>query len=269
MYSAVQNSSFDTNGLPMGRTGRSPAINRPVKKSYALAAGASDEARAHGATFQTFALLSAMIVLIFACFTNSVRAGGVDQQAPATHDWRLEVIKQPGLSGTQKYRSAVSPRLTGHLRRSAGDRVFFGPGSARLGAKARSVLSAQAQWMKLRPKFGALISGYADDPGSAQRNQDLASKRADAVRQRLINEGVDADRIVIEALGRNEAIAVCRSRMCQAQNRRVMTRVLYILPKVTKNREPSFAPNDPSRQGRGVTMNVPQRSLGNEYKGAR
>lgn len=149
------------------------------------------------------------------------------QQVPGSQEQKIA----PGGN-----KARVSLRLTEHLRYTIGDRVFFSAGSAQLGAKARQVLNAQALWMKRRPKFGALIIGHADDPGSLEDNLYLASRRAAAVRMRLVEEGVAPERLAIEAAGEDQPIAVCEADICRAQNRRVETSILYTLPVVQSGR---------------------------------
>lgn len=111
------------------------------------------------------------------------------------------------------------------LRIEAGDRVFFSPGSAELGSRARSALDAQAHWLMRWHEFEAAIEGHADEPGSEQDNVALSQRRAEAVRQRLIEEGVEPSRIAIVPLGRSVRIATCADTDCRAQNRRAVTLV--------------------------------------------
>jgi outer membrane protein OmpA-like peptidoglycan-associated protein len=111
------------------------------------------------------------------------------------------------------------------LRVEAGDRVFFSPGSADLGSRARTALSAQAQWLMRWHEFEAAIEGHADEPGSEQENVVLSQQRAEAVRQRLIEEGVEPDRLAVVPLGRSVRVATCADTDCRAQNRRAVTLV--------------------------------------------
>jgi peptidoglycan-associated lipoprotein len=111
------------------------------------------------------------------------------------------------------------------LRVEAGDRVFFSPGSADLGSRARTALSAQAQWLMRWHEFEAAIEGHADEPGSEQENVVLSQQRAEAVRQRLIEEGVEPDRLAVVPLGRTVRVATCADTDCRAQNRRAVTLV--------------------------------------------
>lgn len=109
------------------------------------------------------------------------------------------------------------------FRLFVGDRVFFGDRSAELGSRARSLLAAQARWLKQVPHATVIVEGHADDQGSAAFNQELAARRAQAVRERLIAEGIDASRITLEVHGRQRPVALCSDGECAAQNRRVVT----------------------------------------------
>ncbi len=113
--------------------------------------------------------------------------------------------------------------LQNDFRGGVGDRVFFGDASVELGAKSRVVLAAQAEWLRRHPSLTITIEAHADDQGSREFNQQLAHRRAEVVRTRLIDEGVDAKRLKISLRGRDSPLAVCQDPACAAQNRRVLT----------------------------------------------
>lgn len=143
--------------------------------------------------------------------------------APAPTPSAPEVPAGRGQIWDQELRRNVS--IQSKLRNEAGDRVFFGPGSAELGSRARTALAAQALWLKRWREFEAAIEGHADEPGTDQENLTLSARRAEAVRQRLIDEGVEPSRLSVVPLGRSERLASCDDPDCRAQNRRVLTLV--------------------------------------------
>lgn len=112
------------------------------------------------------------------------------------------------------------------FRSKAGDRVFFSPGSAELGSRARAVLQAQAKWLIRYAGLYVVVEGHADDPGSDEANSVIARARAEAVRGRLIEEGVAPDRIRVLARGNAQRVAECLDAVCSAQNRRAVTVVV-------------------------------------------
>lgn len=115
--------------------------------------------------------------------------------------------------------------IQSRLRSEAGDRVFFSAGSAELGSRARVALIAQAQWLIRWHEFEAAIEGHSDEAGSDAENLELSEERAEAVRQRLVAEGVEASRLAVVAQGRAQRIAICTDVDCAAQNRRAVTLV--------------------------------------------
>ncbi len=108
---------------------------------------------------------------------------------------------------------------------AAGDRVFFGEANANLGARARTVLAAQSVWLKRHGDLPIVIEAHSDDRGSRDFNISLSQRRGEIVRDRLIEEGIAAERIVIRAHGNDQPIATCKSPECAAQNRRVVTSI--------------------------------------------
>jgi peptidoglycan-associated lipoprotein len=113
--------------------------------------------------------------------------------------------------------------LQGNFRAVAGDRVFFDEGSAELGARALVVLAAQAAWLKRYPQTAVVVEGHAVEPGTAGENSALAASRAEAVRGRLLEAGVEAERIATMAYGRDRPVAACAEPQCAAQNRRAIS----------------------------------------------
>ena len=99
------------------------------------------------------------------------------------------------------------------------------PAAPSSAAAPASALAAQAQWLKRWHEFEAAIEGHADEPGTEQENVVLSEQRAEAVRQRLIEEGVEPSRLAVVPLGRSIRVATCADTDCRAQNRRAVTLV--------------------------------------------
>jgi outer membrane protein OmpA-like peptidoglycan-associated protein len=129
----------------------------------------------------------------------------------------------PAAQAGERMQLGVQMAPAVEFQTQVGDRVFFSEGSAELGTRARTALEAQAAWLKRHSAFSVTIEGHADDAGAAAHNQDVSWRRAEAVRRRLIESGVAAQRIFIVAYGRDRLIAECTAPGCSAQNRRVVT----------------------------------------------
>ncbi len=137
---------------------------------------------------------------------------------------RAKPIRRPPI---QPPATRVSAALEERFILEAGDRVFFGLGSAELGGRARTVINAQARWLGKRPELDVTVEGYADDPPLLPAQQAaLSKKRAEAVRQRLIAQGVAPGRLSIVPWGRERRLSNCAESACAAQNRRAITVLL-------------------------------------------
>src|SRR5262245_23629616 len=98
--------------------------------------------------------------------------------------------------------------------------VFFDFDRYDLSADARTVLRANADWLKSNPAARVEIEGHCDERGTSEYNLALGAKRAQAVREYLVTLGVAPDRLSTTSYG--EEIPVCResNESCWKQNRR-------------------------------------------------
>jgi len=78
-----------------------------------------------------------------------------------------------------------------------------------------------AQVLKQTPGTHVLVEGHTDSIGSAAYNQKLSERRAQTVRDRLVEDGIDASRITARGLGKSHPIASNDTAEGRAQNRRV------------------------------------------------
>ena len=87
--------------------------------------------------------------------------------------------------------------------------------------QAREILQHNANWLKANPGVTVSIAGDADERGDITYNLALTQKRADAVRDALVADGVPADRIQF-ATGWGKLYPTCSQsdESCWAQNRR-------------------------------------------------
>ncbi|HAJ79559.1 MAG TPA: hypothetical protein DCO75_07275 [Fibrobacteres bacterium] len=84
-----------------------------------------------------------------------------------------------------------------------------------------SILDALAKSLKESPSINIEIRGYMDSMGKNSVNMQLSQMRAEAVRQYLINQGIDPQRMSALGLGSGNPIADNRSAAGRAMNRRI------------------------------------------------
>ena len=99
--------------------------------------------------------------------------------------------------------------------------VYFETGRKGLTDEAKAQLAAQADLLKLNQDYAVLIQGYTDQQGSATYNKKLGMKRAETVKQELLNGGVAEHQMKVVSLGEDGVLCVDNSDVCRHLNRRV------------------------------------------------
>ena len=118
---------------------------------------------------------------------------------------------------------ANDPTSQAYFQQSIGDRVLFEVDQSSLGEQARQILAAQAVWLTGNGEFSALIEGHADEQGTREYNLALGARRANAVVEFLVSQGVAPGRLQSVTFGKERPIAICSDESCYAQNRRAVT----------------------------------------------
>lgn len=99
--------------------------------------------------------------------------------------------------------------------------VFFDVGKSALKKGAQAILTRIAEQLKSNPDIKVVVEGHTDSTGSTATNQRLSEKRAEAVRDFLVNAGVPGDRVTAVGRGEDQPIATNNTAAGRQQNRRV------------------------------------------------
>jgi peptidoglycan-associated lipoprotein len=119
--------------------------------------------------------------------------------------------------------TASDPSSVAYFQQTVGDRVLFAVDQSTLGPEARAVLDGQARWLSANPGYTALIEGHADEQGTRKYNLALGGRRANAVRDYLVGQGIPASRMQTISYGKERPIQICSTEACYSQNRRSVT----------------------------------------------
>lgn len=106
-----------------------------------------------------------------------------------------------------------------------GDRVYFDTDEYVIRADAQPVLAGQAQWLNRYPGVRVRIEGNADERGTREYNLALGARRANAVRDFLIAQGVSGARIETISFGKERPIDPGSSEEAWAKNRNGRTAI--------------------------------------------
>lgn len=100
--------------------------------------------------------------------------------------------------------------------------VEFESGTSTLTPQSREILDAAATVFTRFPSVGAEVQGHTDSQGADATNQALSQTRAEAVRDYLVGQGVDAAQLTPRGYGEAEPIADNDTAEGRARNRRVV-----------------------------------------------
>jgi chemotaxis protein MotB len=120
-------------------------------------------------------------------------------------------------------------RLQGAIKYTVNSDLLFAPGSWRMSAQGQQIIGRLASQLAPTQQNHLLVSGYTDNApiGEALRrqgvasNQELSQKRADAVMQYLISQGVKPDLVAAKGFGDADPVAPNTTAQGRSQNRRV------------------------------------------------
>ena len=154
-----------------------------------------------------------MAVLVLSACTNANRFD----------DSAVDLNAATGSSGGIVPGSASDPSSPAYFQQTVGDRVLFAVDQSTLGPQARATLDGQVQWLRTNSDYNAVIEGHADEQGTRSYNLALGARRANAVMEYLVSQGIPSNRLRFVSYGKERPIEICSEESCYAKNRRAVT----------------------------------------------
>ena len=114
-------------------------------------------------------------------------------------------------------------RLARDFVENTTDTVFFAFDSSSLSAEAQAALDTQVAWLKKHDDVNVIVQGHCDDRGTREYNLDLGERRANAVKQYLVSQGIEESRISTISYGKERPAVLGNNEAAWAQNRRAIT----------------------------------------------
>lgn len=106
-------------------------------------------------------------------------------------------------------------------------RIAFASGTANIDSGSKDTLDAVAATIKARPDVEKIeVAGHTDDVGSKEANMTLSEKRAEAVVDYLVDQGISRTRLKAEGYGPEQPMVPNISDRNRRMNRRVEFKIL-------------------------------------------
>ncbi len=135
----------------------------------------------------------------------------------ATADTTATTVAPSSSSSTTT--TSIAPGSLADFQKNVGDRVFFDYDKSDLSVDARATLSRQADWLK-KYHVSLVVEGHCDERGTREYNLALGERRANAVKNFLVAQGVPASGLSTISYGKERPAVVGDNEAAWAQNRR-------------------------------------------------
>ena len=101
------------------------------------------------------------------------------------------------------------------------DGIMFASGNAKIVGSSETILTKVYESLVANPDVDVLIIGHTDSVGNEDSNRELSTKRAQAVKDWLVEKGISSSRIKVVGKGEAEPIASNETSDGRAKNRRI------------------------------------------------
>jgi peptidoglycan-associated lipoprotein len=121
--------------------------------------------------------------------------------------------------------SSIIPGSAEDFRVNVGDTVHFALNQYNIEDSDKAVLGRQAAWLSKYPAVRVTVEGHCDERGTREYNLALGARRANAVKEYLVSQGVSNGRLETISYGKERPICTDSNEACWAQNRRGVTTI--------------------------------------------
>ncbi len=98
--------------------------------------------------------------------------------------------------------------------------VYFDFDKSFIRDDAKSVMKANAEWLKANPNVKIKIEGNCDERGTKEYNQALGQRRASSAKKYLTDMGISGSRISLISYGKEKPVCTQSTEECWQKNRR-------------------------------------------------
>ncbi len=166
-------------------------------------------------------LLASALFVFFLAACSTTPKDTADSSGSGSTSTSSDVSSSAETETTES--ASIEPGSQEDLIVNVGDRVFFNYDSSELDTDAQELLQDQVAWLKQYSDVSVIIEGHCDERGTREYNLALGEKRAQSVKNYIINLGISADRVSTISYGKERPAVVGSNDGAWAQNRRSVT----------------------------------------------
>ena len=157
---------------------------------------------------------------------NQAVSNNVEDVAPATAE-EVKPVETETVSSDESMVNSSKSEYNMNAIESKLPTIYFAFDKYNITPQMQEKIDAAAELgKKVESKYKVKLEGNCDEWGSDEYNFALGLKRANAVKQALVADGIDASRISMVSYGESNPVCTEHTKECWAKNRRVNFRLL-------------------------------------------
>ena len=174
-----------------------------------------------------YLLITIFVVTLAGCKFGPVKKHDADMDAEQQRQAMTDAERE---AEDQRYAAEMGAGFEGKAlddpNSPLSKRVFyFDMDSSQLSTEDREVIAAHARYLSQNPGVSIVLEGHADERGTREYNIALGERRAKAVLQLLLIQGVSNNQVQVISFGEERPIALDHDESSWRVNRRV--EILY------------------------------------------
>ena len=158
-------------------------------------------------------LLTAVMACAFLSACSSTgKDGDISSSSDRLNEWGdADITDLEETKMTTRFNKAVSPI------------IYFDFNTAYLNGPAMDILNEQIVWLQKNPSAMIVVEGHCDERGTREYNLALGEKRANAVKDYMMAQGIDSNRIRTISYGKERPDVFGSTEDAWSKNRRAVT----------------------------------------------
>ena len=163
--------------------------------------------------------------LKFACLSAALMLGACTHKQEAVNTQPPPAAAPAPAPRPAPVVSSVIPGSAEDFRVNVGDTVHFAYDQYNVEDNDKAILTRQAAWLAKYPSVRVTVEGHCDERGTREYNLALGARRANAVKEFLVSQGVSTARVETVSYGKERPVCTQSDEACWAQNRRGVTTI--------------------------------------------